>query len=74
LDLGFEYYVWLYTGIEYPRLKNYCKFPYSSTELALGSIPNNTGCGVPFYAPDSPVKRVVGGDQVAPNSWPWMVN
>ncbi|XP_061181074.1 transmembrane protease serine 9-like [Saccostrea echinata] len=39
---------------------------------ALGSLPNNTGCGVPHYKPNSPVKRVVGGEQVAPNSWPWM--
>lgn len=38
-----------------------------------GSLPNNTGCGVSHYKPISPVKRVVGGEQVAPNSWPWMV-
>lgn len=29
--------------------------------------------GVSSKQPISPVKRVVGGEQVAPNSWPWMV-
>lgn len=57
----------------YSSITEFAKFFYSFVGPTWGSLPNNTGCGVPHYKPISPVKRVVGGEQVAPNSWPWMV-
>ena len=41
--------------------------------LSLGSLPNNTNCGKQYYSPRPVSKRIVGGQEVWANSWPWMV-
>ncbi|XP_062574746.1 serine protease 53-like [Saccostrea cucullata] len=61
----------LMTIYNYNRMLFLAILAFVVFDPALGSLPNNTGCGVPHYKPISPVKRVVGGEQVAPNSWPW---